>query len=107
MSYREKLDPSMVSALLGDEYDEGLSYYLLTDRDKFVVSGINAGGKVVDEVVLDATPTEDEFIEEDDLFSNEEHKKRELPLGTIIAGAMLVFCTLSVIISMLLLKEVI
>lgn len=107
MNYREKLDPSMVNALLGTECKEGLSYYLLTDRDKFVVSAVDAGGKIVDEVVLDATPTEEEFIEEDDFIPDEKHTKHDIPLGTMIAGAMLAFCIISVILSMLLLKEVI
>lgn len=106
MSYSEQLDSTMAQILLGDEYKEGTSYTLVSDRDKFVISGVDATGKAVDEVVLDATPTEDEFIIEDDLFLNDRPTKRKSYTGTIIASTMLALCALSVALVVLLLKEV-
>ena len=93
--YKEELDEDIARSILGSDYVQGLRYNLLSDRDKFVVSGYDNDGKQIVEVSLDTDEPCDDFED------FEEHvelpkQKREFPFGTLIVCILSTICIASI-----------
>lgn len=103
--YTEKIDNTLASALLGSDYQEGLSYVLYSDRDKFTITGYDNVGNKSLEVEL-----EKDGVGESDAHSCEESltptpSKRSIPIGSIIAIIMLFVCVASITAVVMFLSE--
>lgn len=105
--YTEKIDNTLASALLGSDYQEGLSYVLYSDRDKFTITGYDNEGNRSLEVELekDVGESDDSSYEEEEESLTPAPSKRIIPIGSIIAIIMLFVCVASITAVVMFLSE--
>lgn len=79
--YHEPLDPMAAQNILGDKYNPDHSYFLMSDRDQFIVGETDSTGKLIDEIRLEEN--EHDYTEEDvsleELFDVESDDDDKLP----------------------------
>ena len=92
--YKEQLDNATARAILGEDYVEGLHYNLLSDRDKFVVTGYDDAGVQCVENSLQQD-RQDDFVETDEpaILPMQKHS---FPIGTLITVLLCVACIAAV-----------
>ena len=69
--YREQLEPEIAQNLLNEEYDPSVTYYLLSDRDIFTITGYSTDGRRVLDKRLEQERNVEEFTDDTDEFNTE------------------------------------